>query len=355
MRAIGLMSGTSLDGIDASILETDGKSIFSVGPNINIPYDNELRMGLKSLLGKKGDENGNFTRSLTLKHAEAVFSLLSTADLKATDIDVVGFHGQTIFHDPTKGITCQIGNGKLLADIIDIVVISDFRSNDVAKGGQGAPLAPVYHAALTQTLELPIAILNLGGVANVTWIGADGSFSAFDTGPGNALIDDWITANGLGSMDRGGNIAASGSVCDRVLNQLLMDPYFKQRPPKSLDRNHFSNTDLKALSVEDGAATLAKFTAQSVAKSLDYLDQRPTRWLVSGGGRYNLTVMKFLSESLGSLIEPIENAGWDGDGLEAQAFAFLAVRSLLNLPISFPNTTGVKKALTGGVCNKPEG
>ncbi len=349
------MSGTSLDGIDAAVLETDGENIFQTGPTTSIPYPSSFRRSLRGMFGQTAPLDKKVEEELTLRHADAVYSIIKLAGLKISQLDVVGFHGQTIFHNPSEKSTCQIGNGELLADILGVCVVNDFRTTDVLKGGEGAPLAPVFHFALAKELEKPLAILNLGGVANVTWIGPNNHFIAFDTGPGNALIDDWIADHGRGNMDKGGRLAQKGKVNKKILGELMEDSYFNRKYPKSLDRDYFSLSPLRALSLEDGAATLTAFTAASVAESRKFFSALPMRWLVSGGGRLNNEILRALNNFLGVRAEPVEIVGWDGDGLEAQAFAFLAVRSILNLPLSYPETTGVRVESTGGQTHYPRG
>jgi len=347
------MSGTSLDGIDAAILETDGEKILSFGPSISVPYSNHFKKILFKIIGKIILPDNSVVRELTLKHADVVFSIMKRAKLSPSDIEVIGFHGQTTLHDSQKGITCQIGDGKLLAETLGIPVVNDFRSADLFFGGEGAPLAPIYHKALSRSLKRPIAILNIGGVANVTWIGLDFEIFAFDTGPGNALIDDWVRANDLGTMDSDGSLARSGQVNQLALKELMSKDYFKKSIPKSLDRNTFSFDPVVNLNPEDGAATLTAFSAAAVYEALKHFPEKPIRWLVTGGGRHNKTLMGNLRTYLKVLVEPVEAVGWNGDVLEAQAFAYLAVRSLKKLPISFPNTTGVPRPTVGGVCNSP--
>ena len=231
--------------------------------------------------------------------------------------------------------------------------MNDLRSADVAAGGQGAPLASLYHCALAHDLDKPLAVLNIGGVANVTWIGSNETVLAFDTGPGNGLIDDWVLQTIKRPMDEGGQLAREGQVNDEILTQLLTHPYFNQVPPKSLDRLDFSLEPVAGLTPMDGAATLTAFTAEAVRNSLAYFPEAPTRWLVCGGGRHNESLMNCLQKSLGVAVEPVETVGWSGDALEAQVFGFLAARSLQKMPITLPTTTGVKQPMTGGVLHKP--
>src|SRR6185295_12535070 len=258
-----MMSGTSCDGIDAALIHTDGTSIDDFGPTIELPYDGAFRARLQSCFGGKGPVAAA-ERELTERHAEAVRQLLAEAGRKPAEIAVVGFHGQTIHHAPAQRQTVQIGDGALLAKLVGIDVVNDFRSADVSAGGQGAPLAPVYHLARAAGLPKPIAVLNLGGVGNVTWIGPDGTLLAFDTGPGNALLDDWALRHTGKPADVGGTLAASGRPSGPALTKLKSDPYFALPAPKSLDRQHFkaqADSALSGLSAADGAATLVAFTA----------------------------------------------------------------------------------------------
>ena len=356
ITAIGLMSGTSMDGVDAALIETDGQSIKRFGPVHHAAYDEAFRDRLRAVLGKKPD-NGtewlDISTALTEQHVDVVRQLLDNNNIDAASIDVIGFHGHTVWHQPEARETCQIGDGALLSRRLGIPVVNDLRQADVAAGGQGAPLAPLYHCALAHDLNKPVAVLNIGGVANVTWIGADETVLAFDTGPGNGLIDDWVLQTMQRPMDEGGTLARSGTVNDAALEQLLSHPYFDLVPPKSLDRLDFSYGPVKTLSPQDGAATLTAFTAEAVCKSVAHFSEAPARWLVCGGGRHNETLMEYLRKGLNVAVEPVEAVGWSGDALEAQAFGFLAVRSLQDLPITLPTTTGVPQPMTGGVYHKP--
>ena len=349
-RAIGLMSGTSMDGVDVAAIETDGATVGWTGPSVTVPYDAALRARLDRAVRAPEEPGHDLTgleRDLTDAHAAAVEAFLPALPAGRGRVNVVGFHGHTLFHRPAEHRTCQLGDGERLAARLGIDVVYDFRSADVAAGGQGAPLAPVYHQALAAALEKPVAILNLGGVGNVTWIGA-GEPIAFDTGPGNGLIDDWVRARTDRPYDEGGRIAAAGRTDEARLAGMLAHPYFDQPPPKSLDRLDFTLAPVEGLGLADGAATLAAFTAQAVARACEHLPARPKRWLVTGGGRHNATLMRMLAHALAVPVEPIETIGADGDALEAQAFAFLAVRTLCGLPISFPATTGAPRPLCGG-------
>ena len=349
--ALGMMSGTSLDGIDAAIIRTDGHHVTGFGPWRSSPYTAALRAALGECLGNREGLEG-VARDLTKAHAICVDGLLKVEGISRSDIDVIGFHGQTILHRPAEGLTVQIGDGAALASRTGIDVVSDFRSADVAAGGQGAPLAPLYHAARAADLPRPLAVLNIGGIANVTYLGVDAPPSAFDTGPGNCLLDDWAAARLGEAMDRDGALARAGSVAPSVLAALMEHPYFDAAPPKSLDRGDFSVAALGGLTAADGAATLATFTACAVARGAATFPAPPARWLVGGGGRRNPALMAALVEALKAPVEPVDAVGWRGDALEAEAFGFLAVRALLGLPLSVPSTTGVTQPTTGGVVHR---
>lgn len=349
--AIGLMSGTSLDGIDAAVVRTDGLDRVETGAFLTIPYDPAFRARLRACLGGHGPV-AEVERDLTDAHAEAVRRLLDAAGLSPTAVDVIGFHGHTILHAPEQRRTWQIGDGARLAAQTGIAVVNDFRSADVAAGGQGAPLVPLFHRALATALERPLAVLNIGGVANVTWLGdngaEDGAVLAFDTGPGNALVDDWVLAHTGQGFDAGGALAATGTADGAALSALLAHPYFDRPAPKSLDRDAFDPAPAAGLGTANGAATLTAFTAHTVARAVALLPAAPVRWLVTGGGRHNRTLMTMLTAALEVAVEPVEAVGWNGDALEAQAFGYLAVRSRHGLPLSLPGTTGVPIPTTGG-------
>ncbi|GGC56818.1 anhydro-N-acetylmuramic acid kinase [Chelatococcus reniformis] len=363
-RAIGLMSGTSLDGIDVALIETDGRTITSLGPTGYRAYGDDERDVLRQAivdaaqLSSRTERPGNLIEAealITETHAEAVEAFLADHGLSRDSIDVVGFHGQTVLHRPEARITVQLGDGRALARRLKIPVVYDMRGADMDAGGQGAPMVPPFHGALAQYagLELPVAILNLGGVANVTFIGADGSLLAFDTGPGNALIDDWMRDRTGHPLDDGGRTAARGRPDEPLLAWLLVHPFFQRLPPKSLDRNWFSHRMVGHLSVENGAATLTAFTARSVARALDFAHDTPQRWVVAGGGTKNGELLRLLSYHLRADMITADGLGWSAAFLEAQAFGFLAVRSLEGLALTFPTTTGVKEPTTGGVLASP--
>lgn len=351
--AIGLMSGTSMDGIDAALIKSDGAQRVLPGETLSCPYDEAFRRRLRMAMGERGPLE-ELERDLTLRHASAVKDLLRAAGLDPGEVAFIGFHGQTVAHAPNEGYTRQIGDGALLARETGIAVVSDFRSRDVSEGGEGAPLAPLYHAALAGDLEKPLAVLNIGGVSNVTWIGhEEDQLLAFDCGPGNALLDDWVLQKAGKPYDRDGKLAASGTINAKILNQLLDNPYFALPAPKSLDRYHFDPSPIAHLNAADGAATLAAFTVGAVEKGCALMPEAPKRWLVTGGGRYNKAIMAGLAEVLGVPIDPVDSVGWDGDQLEAQAFAYLALRVAAGLPTSLPGTTGVPRPTRGGRIDFP--
>ncbi len=351
IRAIGLMSGTSLDGIDAAWLETDGEDRIKAGPSLTLPYTPSFRARLRAILGggAPADVIEGVATDLTRLHAEAVRHLLDRHGLALPDL--IGFHGHTILHRPAERLTWQIGDGAMLAGDLGVPVVADLRSADVAAGGQGAPLVPVFHQALAAGLERPVAVVNIGGVANITWIGE--TLLAFDTGPGNALIDDWALRHTGKPVDEDGALAAQGRVDQDAVARFLAHPYFALTPPKSLDRDDFAGLVPTGLSAADGAATLVAITVAAIRRAADHLPTPPKRFLITGGGRLNPVLMATLGSALEAPVEPVEALGWDGDAIEAQAFAYLTVRSAKGLPLTFPGTTGVNQPMTGGQLHRP--
>lgn len=360
MLAIGLMSGTSLDGIDAALIETDGEGAVRPLAFRSDPYDDGQRAQLadaaaRALAFRRPQRDAAIDAAaamLTAAHVALVRRLMAETGVAAADVAVIGFHGQTVAHRPDRGWTWQIGDGAAMAGALGIAVVDDFRSADVIAGGQGAPLIPVYHRALAAGLAKPVAVLNLGGVGNITWIGSDDALVAFDTGPGNAPIDDWVLAETGARYDAGGALAAAGRVDETVLGAMLDNPWFDAPPPKSLDRADFTAQPARGLSPADGAATLTAFTAETVALALRLCPARPSRLIVAGGGRHNATLMRMIATRCNVQPEPIEALGWNGDATEAEGFAYMAVRTLKGLPISFPGTTGVKEAMPGGMLHR---
>jgi anhydro-N-acetylmuramic acid kinase len=356
------MSGTSLDGIDVAFIKTDGAGIVHRGPSRTYPYEPDQRAMLgdaielaKTLTDRRArpGELAAIEWALTDWHAIAVESFCEECGLTDSEVDLVGFHGQTVLHRPDKRLTVQLGDGALLARRLNKPVAYDLRAADVAAGGEGAPLVPVYHRALAQSLEeRPVAFVNIGGVANVTWIGDGDELLAFDTGPGNALLDDWAMNHTGEPSDKGGRLALAGRPDEATLAQFLGDSFFEQRPPKSLDRNAFSGLSLAGLTAEDGAATLVEFTVRAIALAREWFPKNPALWIVCGGGRRNPAILQGLAR-LHPGVRTAEDAGFDGDAMEAEAWAYLAVRSLRRLPISYPQTTGVPVPMTGGDLAQP--
>jgi len=361
------MSGTSQDGVDVALIETDGDIITRFGPTAYRSYARPERALIRSATAAAANVTERTARpeivakaeaAVNRAHVEAVETFLTANSIQPRDVAVIGFHGQTVLHRPERRLTIQIGDGHVLAARLGIPVVYDFRAADVAAGGEGAPFAPMYHRALARGLGLepPVAVLNIGGVANVTYIDGD-DLIACDTGPGNALLDDFVRLRTGKPLDTDGRIARAGIVDQEAIARLLAHPFFAKPPPKSLDRNDFRSWAGAAFdnrSVEDGAATLTALTAASVARILPLLPRVPKSWIVSGGGARNPTLMRMLVERLApARVQTADDAGWSIDALEAQAFAYLAVRSLRGLPISLPTTTGVPRPLCGGVLVEP--
>jgi anhydro-N-acetylmuramic acid kinase len=357
--AIGLMSGTSLDGIDVALIRTDGENIVQRGPSQTFAYSNDQRNILRAALAAaknltRRDERpsglAKAETALTDWHVHAVGRFLKT---NPAIIDVIGFHGQTVIHRPEIKLTIQLGDGKALAKRLGVPVVYDMRAGDVAAGGQGAPFVPVYHRALAMSFpERPIAFVNIGGVANITWIGPKDDMIAFDTGPGNAPIDDWAMKHTGVARDIDGKLATNGTPNESIIEQFLNQPFFKIAPPKSLDRNSFSAIKLDALSPRDGAATLVEIVERSIAKATSWLPEVPKVWIICGGGRHNPAIMVALQKKLPN-VQPAEAYGFNGDSVEAEAWAYMAVRSQKKLPLSFPMTTKVSQPMTGGVLALP--
>jgi anhydro-N-acetylmuramic acid kinase len=351
--AIGSISGTSMDGIDVSILETDGDAVVEPGAGRTYHYDPALRRALLDLIANpevaEREPLADLEAAVTDAHANAIAAFMRDHDVARERVGLVGLHGQTVFHRPERRFTRQLGEGARVAAQLGIDVVNRFRHADVAAGGEGAPFAPLYHRALAARLPHPLMVLNLGGVGNVTFIDGD-TCIAFDTGPASALLDDFVLRRRGIPFDDGGKLASSGAVDKGVLAELMRNPYFDRPAPKSLDRQDFHARAkiVERLSDADGAATLAAFTVESVAVALRHVPAAPKRWLVTGGGRHNATFMRLLSERLGVAVEPVEAVGWNGDFIEAQCFGYLAVRSRRGLPLSLPTTTGVPRPLSGG-------
>ena len=365
-RAIGLMSGTSMDGIDLAMLETDGDANVRRGASSFTAYDAAFRKRLEAALEtaksiKARDERpgdlADLEADLTDRHAEAVEDFLAKEGLSADEVDVIGFHGQTVLHRPLEALTVQLGDGKRLADRLGIDVVHDLRAHDMTMGGQGAPLVPAYHRALAAGLgeewaaEVPVVFVNIGGISNITYIGSGGELRAFDSGPGNTLIDQWVKHHAGIPYDSGGAIASEGRVLSGLANRYLASPFFTARQRLSLDRNDFAVPGDTEAGLEDGARTLAFVTAAAIAKAQAHLPEKPKLWILTGGGRHNRIIVEDLTVATRHTGRVIlaEEAGLNGDSMEAEAWAWLAVRSLTGLPLTYPGTTGVSEPTTGGV------
>ncbi|RJF89953.1 anhydro-N-acetylmuramic acid kinase [Oleomonas cavernae] len=367
MRALGLMSGTSADGIDLALIDTDGERIAHFGPVMTVPLTPTTRAAIReasrvAAAWDPGQAVPGAVREaearVTEAHRAAIEHFLARTGTPRDAIGVIGFHGQTILHRPDQHLTWQIGDGLALAYEFSIDVVGQFRLADVAAGGQGAPFAPLYHQALARGMmerDGPIAVLNIGGVSNLTWIGLDPEEApvAFDCGPGNALIDDWALAHTGRPVDADGALAGAGEVDIQILNQMMDHPFFDLGVPKSLDRDDFTLGAVRGLAAEDGAATLTAFTVEAIAQARVHFPRPVTRFLVTGGGRHNPVMMEMLGTRLGVAVQPVESAGWRGDSIEAEAFAYLAVRALRGLALSLPTTTGVPVPMPGGQVFRP--
>lgn len=368
MTAIGLMSGTSMDGIDVALVRTDGERIVERGPFLGIAYDSAFRQSLKQALEEarsirnRQERPANLAvieRELTLRHAAAVRSFLNANGLSPESIDVIGFHGQTVLHRPEQGLTVQLGDGGLLARETGIPVVYDMRARDMEHGGQGAPLVPAYHAALAAGVagaDETVCFVNIGGISNLTAISPAGDIRAYDSGPGNTLIDQWVDSEAGVPYDQGGRIASEGQVLHALARRYLDHPFFTAARRRSLDRNDFAAPLRGEAELSDGARTLAYVAAASIIQSAAHLESFPALFVICGGGRLNGVIMqdlKALAAARGARVIVAEEANFNGDAMEAEAWAYLAVRSLKGLPLTFPGTTGVSEPVTGGLLSKP--
>lgn len=366
ITAIGLMSGTSMDGIDVALLRTDGDTIVERGPSAGYAYDARFRDRLKQGLDdaksitrreQRPGDLADLERALTLRHAEAVRTFLQHHNVLRDHVDVLGFHGQTVLHRPDEALTVQLGDGGLLAHETGIDVVYDMRANDMEHGGQGAPLIPAYHAALVRSaagkgeLVAPVVFVNIGGISNLTFIGADDGLVAYDSGPGNTLIDQWVETHAGIPFDQGGMIASEGGVLPDLAERYLLNPFFSATRRRSLDRNDFAPPQAKDANLEDGARTLAYVTAAAIVKSAGHLPTTPRTYIVCGGGRLNPVIMGDLASLVkghGADVLAAESVGFNGDSMEAEAWAYLAVRAQRGLPLTYPATTGVRAPVSGG-------
>jgi anhydro-N-acetylmuramic acid kinase len=360
LTAIGVISGTSMDAIDVSLVTSDGHDAVSFGAGASYPYRDATRRELQAVIADAERAGraplAELEAAVTADHLAAVRAYIADQGLALAAIDLVGLHGQTVYHRPEQRFTRQLIDGQAVADALGIPTVDRFRDADVAAGGEGAPFAPLYHRALAQGLDQPVMVLNLGGVGNVTYIDGD-TVVAFDTGPASAILDDFVLRRLGRPYDADGALAASGRVHDDLVVGFMANPFFDRPAPKSLDRNDFHRRAqiVEPLSDADGAATLAAFTIESLVAALRHVPRRPQRWLVGGGGRLNRHFMMRLAERLGVPVEPVEAVGWNGDALEAQIFAYFAIRSVKGLPLSLPSTTGVPRPMTGGRFHRPAG
>lgn len=367
VTVLGLMSGTSMDGIDVALISTDGERLSDRGRGLSYPYPADARARVRDatkaawrIWGPSAKSHAPdpkdmvlleaVEREVTELHAQAIEDFLEAFGISRSDINLIGFHGQTVFHDASRRITRQLGSGPLLAQLARIDVVHDFRSADIAAGGQGAPLVPVYHRAVSDEVgfEKPLALVNIGGIANITWIGPDGTIIAFDIGPGNCMLDEWMQQEAGKSFDKNGEAALRGKVDKEVLKRLASHPFYRRKPPKSLDRYDLPGLKEGELSVQDGAATLVALTAREIAASAEYLPARPRRWVIAGGGAKNPAIVQAIAEAVREPVTSADEMGWSAEHFEAEAFGFLAVRALRKLPLTFPSTTGVQRPMTGG-------
>ncbi len=367
LTAIGLMSGTSMDGIDIALLRSDGVTIAERGPFLLAPYAPDFRKRLAASLetaksieerSQRPGDLAQIEMELTELHAHAVARFLSQHDLRADEIDLIGFHGQTILHRPAAGLTVQLGDGLALAEKTGVPVVYDMRAADMVAGGEGAPLAPAYHGALAKSLtsKPPIAFVNIGGISNITVVDERGELVAFDTGPGNTLIDQWVETKAGIPFDQGGAIASEGGILRPLVDKYLAAEFFTAEKRRSLDRNDFLPPDPSSASLADGARSLARLTAEAIFLSSRHLPRRPRQWIICGGGRRNTIILDDLRELAaqeGGDVCRAEELGFDGDSMEAEAWAYLAIRSRKGLPLSWPTTTGCREPSSGGKIAKP--
>ncbi|MDY8110629.1 anhydro-N-acetylmuramic acid kinase [Fulvimarina sp. 2208YS6-2-32] len=368
-RAIGLMSGTSLDGIDIALIETDGVLDVTRGPSRTYGFSTELRgqleealemgKGLAARTERPGDLRA-IEAKLTDRHAEIARHFASEIGLALCDVDIVGFHGQTVLHKPNEALTVQLGDGDRLASALGVPVAWDLRARDMESAGQGAPLVPAYHRALAANLPpefaiRPVAFVNIGGISNITYIDGDEDPIAFDCGPGNALIDQWLQREAGIPFDQNGRIASEGTIIETLADRYLNADFFAKKTPKSLDRFDFPVPDPDDGELSDVARTLCYVTARGIAQAREHLPERPELWIVAGGGRRHPTILSDLADALGDEADVVlaEDCGFDGDAMEAEAWAYLAVRSIRGLPLTFPTTTGCREPVSGGRISKP--
>ena len=361
ITSIGLMSGTSCDGIDASIIKSNGENEVHFLGNYFLPYEETIKSRIRELkkkinlaidLEKNISEIDNLEKEITFLHAKTVNLIIEKYELSKTEIDLIGFHGHTIFHSFNEKKTKQIGGGKLLSELTNLNVVYNFRENDIKNGGQGAPLVPIFHKLLQikLNLKMPLVFLNIGGISNLTYLNKDKEIASFDSGPGNFLIDKilQLKSNNKIQFDRDGSIAFTGNVDKNILDSYLNDPYYDSSPPKSLDVNDFSLSPLRSLNVKDSVATLSELTSVTAVNALNFFNSKPIELILCGGGRKNKYIFERIKKLSNISISNIEKYEISGDFIESQAFAYFAIRSFLKKPISFPETTGANKPIIGG-------
>ncbi len=351
------MSGTSMDGIDASIIKSDGEQSIEIVDNTYLKYDEDIRQKLKKLVNlctsrdefkKLSNSIAQIEKEITIKHASVCKKIIKKNE--KININLIGFHGQTILHKPERGYSIQIGNSQLLSKITNKIVISNFRKNDILNGGNGAPLTPLYHQLILSKIKtnLPSAVINIGGISNITYVENKNKLISFDTGPGNYLIDKWVKKHSSSDFDKSGLIAQSGKLDENLLKEFLKDSYYIKKPPKSLDVKNFNLKNLDKLNFKDGCTTLSMLTVKSICNAIKYFNKTPHKILISGGGRKNSFIIKNIEKIINKPIHLIDEFNFNGDFTESQAFAFLAIRSYLKKVITLPSTTGVKKPSLGG-------
>ena len=361
ITSIGLMSGTSCDGVDASIIKSDGENeVHFIGDHF-LPYDKKIKLKITNLkekinlsldLEKNKLEIDSLERELTLLHAKVIDLVIEKYEIKKSKIKLVGFHGHTIFHSFKERKTKQIGDGRLLSQLTKLNIVNNFRENDINNGGQGAPLVPIFHKLLQIKLKLktPLLFVNIGGISNITYLGQNEEITSLDTGPGNFLIDKILRLKSKNKInfDKDGAIAFTGNVDKNILDSFLNDPYYEISSPKSLDVNDFNLSPLRSLSLEDAVATLADLTSLVIVNSLNFFNTKPNEIILCGGGRKNKYIFERIKTLSGILTNNIDEYNLNGDFVESQAFGYLAIRSFFKKSISFPKTTGVSKPCTGG-------
>ena len=361
VNALGLMSGASLLGVDIAVISTDGVDVYDISQSETFPYEDDLREKMRHIFSLDPADEDNFAIFAEVEKEFTEFNARVAKDfIKFSDktVDVIGFTGHTIRHRPHEHYTYQIGDGQLLAALTGVRVVNNFRRADIFAGGQGGPMYPVYHEALCSDIEKPVVVVNVGGVTGITWLGRNGEMMAFDTGPGNAQINDWVLKRGSQQMDYNGKLAITGTVNEKIVANLMRHKFFAKYPPKAVDRGEFKNKleHLEGLSLEDGAATVTAFVAESIAYSIGFfVPELPKEVIICGGGAKNPTLVRFLRQRLKDIeVTTGREIGWDTESIEAQACAYLAVRRLFGMPSTFPSTTGAFEPIICGQIHNPE-